>query len=88
VYEFFVATVLIAAGVAEPLAASYALTVHGVIWLPVTLVGFYFLARRGLGLSAIRRAHELEAEAVDEQAEPAAMVSPDEAISTPQPNAR
>jgi len=87
VYEFFVSAVLIAAGVAEPLAASYALTVHGVIWLPVTLVGFYFLARRGLGLSAISRARAIETEAIDLQNKPGAIPSTDQAVSAPQPNA-
>lgn len=60
VFEFFAKAVLIASGVGEELAAGYAITVHVVIWLPVTLVGFFFLARQGLGWSSITRAHELE----------------------------
>jgi hypothetical protein len=31
-----------------------------VIWLPVTLVGLFFLARQGLGLGAISHARDLE----------------------------
>lgn len=56
VFEFFTSTVLIASGVAETPATSYALVVHLVIWLPVTLLGFYFLVRQGLNLGAITRA--------------------------------
>jgi glycosyltransferase 2 family protein len=60
VFEFFAAAVLVAAGIDEVLAGGYAITVHIVIWLPVTLVGFFFLMRQGLGWSAITRARELE----------------------------
>jgi uncharacterized protein (TIRG00374 family) len=60
VFEFFVSLVLIGAGVAEGQAHAFALVVHVVIWLPVTLVGFYFLVRQGLGWNAITHARELE----------------------------
>lgn len=60
VFEVFVSLVLVAAQVAPEQARAYALVVHVVIWLPVTLVGFYFLARQGLGWSAITHARELE----------------------------
>lgn len=60
VFEFFVSQVLIGAGIAEGLAVTYALTVHLVIWLPVTLVGFFLLIRQGLNFSAVRQARELE----------------------------
>jgi hypothetical protein len=61
VFEFFVSAVLLAVypdkgGVAH----AFALVVHVVIWLPVTLVGFYFLVRQGLGWDAITQARELE----------------------------
>lgn len=58
VFELFASTVLVAAGIAETTALSYALTVHLVIWLPVTLAGFAFLIRQGLGWNAITHAHE------------------------------
>lgn len=61
VFEFFVVTVLTAAGIADGPALAYALVIHLVIWLPVTLVGFVFLARMGLGLNALRRARERDA---------------------------
>lgn len=60
VFEFFVSVVLMAVGVAAAQAQAYALVVHVVIWLPVTLVGFFFLARQGLGLGAITHAREME----------------------------
>lgn len=60
VYEFFVSTVMVAMGVAPALATGYAVVVHIVIWLPVTVVGFFFLARQGMGWSAITHAQELE----------------------------
>ncbi|MDX2161590.1 MAG: lysylphosphatidylglycerol synthase transmembrane domain-containing protein [bacterium] len=49
VYEFFVRTVLIAAGIGQGIATAYAFTIHLVIWLPVTLLGFFFLIRQGMG---------------------------------------
>jgi uncharacterized protein (TIRG00374 family) len=60
VFEFFVGTVLTAVGVDVATATAYALVVHVVIWLPVTLVGFYFLARQGLNWQAVTHARELE----------------------------
>lgn len=63
VFEFFASRVLIGVGIGEAQATAYALLVHLVIWLPPTLLGFIYLVRRGLGLRAVRRAQELEAEA-------------------------
>lgn len=67
VYEGFVRLVLTSIGVAVAPATAYALAVHIVIWLPVTLVGFVFLARKGLNLSAMS-----EAERLTRQKEPVA----------------
>jgi uncharacterized protein (TIRG00374 family) len=64
VFEFFVSTVLIAVAVPDAQAQAFALVVHMVIWLPVTLVGLFFLARQGLGLGAITQARDLEQRAV------------------------
>lgn len=61
VYEFFVSSVLIAVGVAQDTALAYAIVVHLVIWLPVTLAGFGFLVQQGLGWSDIRKAQQIEA---------------------------
>jgi len=60
VFEFFVRSVLVGAGVGAEIALAYAIVVHLVIWLPVTLVGFAFLVRQGLGWNAITRANELD----------------------------
>jgi len=60
VYEFVVSTIMIAVGVESALATGYAVVVHIVIWLPVTLVGFFFLIRQGMGWSDITHARELE----------------------------
>ncbi|MDX1993248.1 MAG: lysylphosphatidylglycerol synthase transmembrane domain-containing protein [bacterium] len=73
VYEFFVSLVLVALGVEETTALGYALVVHLVIWLPVTLVGFYFLARQGLNFTAIAQAREIEEQAAEKAADPVAM---------------
>ncbi len=64
VYEFFVSLVMVAAaGINQDRALAFAIVVHLVIWLPVTLVGFVLLARQGLGWSDITHAQELEAQA-------------------------
>jgi uncharacterized protein (TIRG00374 family) len=56
VFEALTSLVLVAAGVPEVQALAFALTVHMVIWLPVTLLGLFFLLQRGLGFSAITQA--------------------------------
>jgi len=61
VYEFFASAVLIGLTVPDDTALAYAIVVHLVIWLPVTLVGFGLLVRQGLGLSDIAQARQLEA---------------------------
>jgi len=40
--------VLTAYGVARPTAAAYTLVLHGALWLPVTLLGMYYLGREGM----------------------------------------
>jgi uncharacterized protein (TIRG00374 family) len=64
VFEFLVIAVLVAVGVNEAQASAYAVVMHLVIWLPVTLVGFILLIRQGLNWSAIARARDLESKAV------------------------
>lgn len=63
VFETVTSVVLVAAGVPEVQAVAYALTVHMIIWLPVTLVGLFFLLQQGLGLAAITHAQRLEQKA-------------------------
>ena len=62
VYEFFASAVMVAVGVAQDRALAYAIVVHIVIWLPVTLVGFAFLVQYGLGWNAITNAQALKAD--------------------------
>jgi uncharacterized protein (TIRG00374 family) len=47
---------LTAYGVNESVAASYTLVLHAALWLPITLLGFFFLYRKGLGWRDFSRA--------------------------------
>ena len=62
---------LTAYGVPESIAASYTLVLHAALWLPITLLGFYYLWRQGLSWRDFRRAEELAAQQVDEPGTPA-----------------
>ncbi len=46
-------------GVSETVAASYTLVLHAALWLPITLLGFYYLYRQGLGWGDFRRAQQV-----------------------------
>lgn len=59
VFEFFASAVLVTAGLSEANAVAYAVVVHIIIWLPVTLAGFVLLIRQGLGWSAITRVRNI-----------------------------
>jgi uncharacterized protein (TIRG00374 family) len=48
--------VLTAYGVEQSIAAGYTLVLHVALWLPITLVGAYFMAREGIKWSAALRA--------------------------------
>jgi glycosyltransferase 2 family protein len=48
--------VLVLYGVEEALATAYTLVLHAALWLPVTLLGAYYMVREGLGWSAFGRA--------------------------------
>ena len=41
-------------GVAPEVAAGYTLVLHGALWLPITLLGAYYMARLGLRWGAVR----------------------------------
>jgi uncharacterized protein (TIRG00374 family) len=49
---------LTAYGVPQTVAASYTLVLHAALWLPITLLGFFFLYRKGLGWRDFARARE------------------------------
>jgi uncharacterized protein (TIRG00374 family) len=52
-------------GVNENTAAAYTLILHAALWLPITLLGFYYMLREGMSWSELSRAMEgTEEEAV------------------------
>ncbi|MEP7290861.1 MAG: lysylphosphatidylglycerol synthase transmembrane domain-containing protein [Chloroflexota bacterium] len=63
VYEYFAVLALGALGIEKTQATAFTLAIHLIIWLPVTLLGFYFLVRRGLGIGAVTHVEQLEKEA-------------------------
>lgn len=60
VYEFVVSAILIAIGIPAATAAAYAVLVHIVVALPVTVAGFGFLVYQGIGWADIASARELD----------------------------
>ncbi len=52
--------VLVAAGVATGLAAAYTVVLHVALWLPITLLGAYYLWRSHVSLSQARQAADSE----------------------------
>jgi uncharacterized protein (TIRG00374 family) len=43
-------------GVAHDLAAGYTLVLHAALWLPITLLGFFYLAQQGLSWNSFQEA--------------------------------
>ena len=43
-------------GVEGNIAAAYTLVLHVALWLPITILGGYFMIREGLSLSALNQA--------------------------------
>ena len=46
-------------GVGQNTAASYTLVLHAALWLPITLLGFYYMARTGVRWSDFKRATQV-----------------------------
>ena len=46
-------------GVNHEVATGYTLVLHAALWLPVTVLGFYYLARQGLSWRTFKEASEL-----------------------------
>lgn len=65
VFEFFASAVLIASGVNEALALTYALTLHVLVWSPMVIAGFIVLIRQGLGWRTVTQAHQIDVQATD-----------------------
>jgi hypothetical protein len=61
VFETFASAVLMGAGIEQAQAVAFALTIHMVIWVPVTLLGLIFLLQQGLNFSAITHARQMDA---------------------------
>jgi uncharacterized protein (TIRG00374 family) len=57
-FEFFVKQVMLGAGAAESTAAAYAFAVHGVVIVPATVLGLYYLWAMHLSLGGLRRRAE------------------------------
>jgi uncharacterized protein (TIRG00374 family) len=51
-------------GVDPATATGYTFVLHAALWFPITLLGFWYLAREGLRWSDFRRAEELKREPV------------------------
>jgi len=62
-FHGIVALVLVAFGVEQAGAAAYAVVMHAVIWLPVTIAGVITLLRMGLGWGDFARAQQVVAAA-------------------------
>lgn len=57
--------VLMLYGISQTVATAYTLVLHAALWLPITLLGAFYMLRRGLGWSDFNRAVEVaEEEAV------------------------
>jgi uncharacterized protein (TIRG00374 family) len=46
-------------GINENVAAAYTIVLHAALWLPITLLGFYYMARRGVSWRDFRQATEV-----------------------------
>jgi uncharacterized membrane protein YbhN (UPF0104 family) len=55
--------VLVAFGVERATAAGYTLVLHAALWLPITVLGAYYMARESLSWREIREQVSAEAEA-------------------------
>lgn len=51
--------ILEAFGVEHNLAAGYTLVLHAALWLPITLLGFFYLAQQGLSWSSFKEAESV-----------------------------
>jgi glycosyltransferase 2 family protein len=61
-------------GVSPPLAASYTLVLHAALWLPITLLGLWYMARESLTWQDIQTAGALKQETAETETDPGAEV--------------
>jgi uncharacterized protein (TIRG00374 family) len=62
IFEYVTIVALGAVGYDKTQITAFAVVAHLVIWLPVTLLGFYYLLRRGLNFSTVAHVEQLEKE--------------------------
>ncbi len=58
-------------GIAPTVAAAYTLVLHAALWLPITVLGFYYMLREGLSWTDLDKAAEAK-EHIDENIDPPA----------------
>ena len=56
--------VLVLYGVAEEVATAYTLILHVALWLPITVLGAYYMFREGLRWNDIQKAAQIDKKAV------------------------
>jgi uncharacterized membrane protein YbhN (UPF0104 family) len=59
-FEFVGKTLLISFSVSNEVAVGYILIVHFVVWLPINLLGFYYMGRENLSLKKLKKSREEE----------------------------
>jgi uncharacterized protein (TIRG00374 family) len=59
--------VLEAFGVRFDIAAGYTLVLHAALWFPITLLGFYYIARQGLSWRSFKEARQVVSAEQSEQ---------------------
>lgn len=60
-FEFVGKNVLIPFGISKEMALGYILIVHLVVWIPINLLGFYFMKRDHLSLGKLEKTREKDA---------------------------
>lgn len=73
--------ILEAFGVSTESAAGYTLVLHAALWLPITLLGFYYLARQGLSWRSFAEASQAVASEEAQETPPGADLMPNEVVS-------
>ncbi|MCB9100586.1 MAG: flippase-like domain-containing protein [Anaerolineales bacterium] len=64
-------------GVEGAIAAAYTLVLHAALWLPITLLGFYYMIRESLGWQDFDKAVQAKEDIVEEQIEDHEPIEPD-----------
>ena len=50
--------ILVAYGLPQDIATAYTLTLHAALWLPITLLGAYYMAREGLNWGKVQAEYQ------------------------------